>query len=399
MSDESQESENSSSESDWQNALSQEQSTAAAEHSYLPGTSNPLFPASLVRQRRRQSHGTSTRRTTGDSFSQLAILILEGVVVLPGSTLPLRLASSQWITYLGRKIEESRGLPNEEVRIGIITILNEPPPPRRIQRQRDRSSWMRRAFTSGSGEGPIQALIVLDESDTEDSESELPMEALVVPDDESGTDANESDSDASAHSAVPDVDVPDVDVQEEKDEGNAAQLQEVDLLRFAEQRLEEIEESLDAAEELVATLQWTQQLEDAERRNMMDIPRQISEAQVKLSDALIQLSFESREILRRGQVDDVLRLRGRVRRQKERMDACDFLFRRIQQTTAQRATRDPLIGRVGTVATISYTFDDTSDNVDEYRNEQREQLVVTVLGTYVLLLQRKMSWHDDIWLN
>jgi hypothetical protein len=61
-------------------------------------------------------------------------------------------------------------------------------------------------------------------------------------------------------------------------------------------------------------------------------------------------------------------------------------FYRIFAAHAQTTDCDSLIGRIGTMATISYTFDEASDVLTigtspSSRNEARDQLVVTALGT------------------
>jgi len=112
----------------------------ARDHSYLPGASHPLFPDQLLEHR--QSSSGSIRHAGADEgqseLIELAVLELPGVVLFPGSTLPIRLHDQGWIEYLGRKIDASRAVPGlpEQVRFGVIT-RKEP------ERDRRRQSWAR----------------------------------------------------------------------------------------------------------------------------------------------------------------------------------------------------------------------------------------------------------------
>lgn len=175
----------------------------AREHSYLPGTSHPLFPENLLDRRRRlrsssfarlSIEGTNKRVRNSpkddegdepDALSEnsecsmgtswreeyrhlnapchraslrlveLPILELNGVVLFPGSTLPIRLRNRDWIEYLGRKIDATRGIrgvvgAEEEVRMGIITYVD--PTPARVQEnRRQRRSWVRSAIVPRRG--------------------------------------------------------------------------------------------------------------------------------------------------------------------------------------------------------------------------------------------------------
>jgi Lon protease-like protein len=176
----------------------------AREHSYLPGTSHPLFPENMLSQRRRLRsssfdntsgkrnqrrylHNNNSRYVEHDleeeprfHFVDLAILELQNVVLFPGSTIPIRLHNPAWIDYLGRKIDDSRMLrgispessPEEEVRLGILTHQEEGPrvvAPRDQQRQR--SSWARSGINGLQGQRLSQVLqeFLLDSDDDDEN--------------------------------------------------------------------------------------------------------------------------------------------------------------------------------------------------------------------------------------
>jgi cereblon len=99
--------------------------------------------------RKRPRSDSTTKRES--PFVELAILELNGVVLFPGSTIPVKLRDRSLIQYLGRQIDLCRNVPHiqPEVRLGILTY--ELPERRRssasqrtIRDQRLRSSWMRR---------------------------------------------------------------------------------------------------------------------------------------------------------------------------------------------------------------------------------------------------------------
>ncbi len=79
------------------------------DHSYLSGASHPLL--------------VSDQESSGPSIAELAILELDGVVLFPGSTLPVKLRDPVLIAYLGHQIEVCRTLPHRQpkVCIGIVT--------------------------------------------------------------------------------------------------------------------------------------------------------------------------------------------------------------------------------------------------------------------------------------
>jgi len=97
------------------------------DHSYLV-TPHPLVspynPQKMSRSR-------SNRR-----FIDLPILELYGVVLFPGSIIPVKLRERSWIEYLGRQIAILRELPHlqSEVRLGILAYK-----PDQTERRRGRT--------------------------------------------------------------------------------------------------------------------------------------------------------------------------------------------------------------------------------------------------------------------
>ncbi len=141
----------------------------AREHSYLPGTTNPLYPEQWLLQPHHQLRHqiqphhqpltttspnenskvapTTTTVTACNGMVEIPILQLEGVVLFPNSTVPLRLTDMCWVRYLSRQIAIARdgcgyngfgdvnggdhGNGDARVRIGIVTKLNSSRRPRR----------------------------------------------------------------------------------------------------------------------------------------------------------------------------------------------------------------------------------------------------------------------------
>ena len=102
---------------------------AARQHTYLPGTTNPLYPEQWLQnyqytqQQQEQSEQLSkneihTTYHPSSSTITLPILQLDDVVLFPNSTLPLRLTHSSWVKYLSRQIANARdgliGIGNSE---------------------------------------------------------------------------------------------------------------------------------------------------------------------------------------------------------------------------------------------------------------------------------------------
>jgi hypothetical protein len=119
------------------------------DHSYLPGTQHPLYPAEFLRHR--PAHPTAVRNFNNHITAQqddssnpswtikLPILQLDGVVIFPNTTLPLRITNNSFSQYLRREIDQARARivsscsnrndeyskhnDNMQVRIGIVTRL------------------------------------------------------------------------------------------------------------------------------------------------------------------------------------------------------------------------------------------------------------------------------------
>jgi hypothetical protein len=119
----------------------------ARDHAYLPGASHPLMPESILESRKRRRSTLTKRTSSYDDLDfglvQVPILLLPGVVVFPGTTLPLRFHDYQrrWMQYLGEKIEASRRGSSEEIVIGVLTKV--------IPESRQRLSWMRTGIRRG----------------------------------------------------------------------------------------------------------------------------------------------------------------------------------------------------------------------------------------------------------
>ena len=408
---------------------------AVRDHSYLPGTSNPLFPASLVEQRRREE---ACRRTSApdSELQELAILELEGVILFPGSTLPLRLRHSPWIDYLRPKINSSRAHPNKQVRIGIVTHV------RRVDRRQ--SSVLNMSFTTGTGRLPQQRLVLLRvdmDEDDEESESEGDDEPSAVyhelmdegehhegfHDDDEQQEA-EHDARSETHPEVlaqeidPEPEEPEeleegsIDEQhqqqelherkqdeEEKNDQDDTQQQEHNPrnsassaqapLRYdvalVEENLDLIDRSLNDAQEVMDGIHGHQ----IDHRHLSNISRRLDRAEegqrpiMDTFDVIINMSRNGAR-LSDPQFAEQVRVarlhRARVSEQLDRMHSIQFRLRLLNERAGSQ-TGDPLIGRIGTVATVSYTFDATSDILDVEsdlsRNDERGELIVAVLGT------------------
>lgn len=108
----------------------QEQSTLPLprEHSYLAGASHPLvvrFDGGDHPPTRTNYDNLSSSISSASSppMTELAILELQGVVLFPGSTIPVKLRDPSLITYLGHQIEVCRTLPHRQPKVclGIVT--------------------------------------------------------------------------------------------------------------------------------------------------------------------------------------------------------------------------------------------------------------------------------------
>jgi len=450
MSDSSEEEDNSLQEQQ-QQQQQQQQDAAVREHSYLPGTSNPLFPASLLEQRRRQEQEGLRKRRDYDGLQELAILELEDVVLFPGSTLPLRLRHSPWIEFLGPKIDDSRNHPNEEVRIGVVSHV------RSVDRRQ--TSALRMAFTTGTGRGRqnnqgllmVRVNDVMEDDDEDDeyehadeeesSEDEASAEYHELMDEGDGQDGSgehgeveidaPSEMDPEARSEEVDEEPvqqdigdegeqqhqrieqqqaqvenqeggeeakeqQDVDMQqqEETNEDPASDAQPAFALRYdvnlVEENLDRIDRSLNDALEVMDGVLGHQ----IDHRHLLNISRRLDRAEVA-QRPIVEAFDDILDLIRSGarltdpDFVELLRVarrhRVRVSEQLDRMQSIHFRLRHMSGLSDSQSG-DPLIGRIGTVATVSYTFDDTLDildvgNNDALRNEARNELVVTVLGT------------------
>jgi hypothetical protein len=154
--------------SNFERALVPQDLPAPREHSYLVGASHPLAAEGSWRKYPRQE------RSSRSPFIDLAILELHGVVLFPGSTLPIKIRDRALIRHLGGQIDRCRRSPDVQsvVRLGILTY--EAPPIRRatgtrrsVQDQRQRGSWMRTGIAGGQGRRI--SLILQDEFPLEDA--------------------------------------------------------------------------------------------------------------------------------------------------------------------------------------------------------------------------------------
>jgi ATP-dependent protease La (LON) substrate-binding domain len=133
---------------------------APRDHSYLD-ESHPLLPEdpALSRdyKRHRSSFDTTNQKDAAsdsnsnppnrnrDSF-ELAVLELRGVVLFPGSTIPIKLQNRSMIQYLGRQIQQCRTHPDVQpkVELGILTISEE-----HFHNRMEYLDWDARNFSSG----------------------------------------------------------------------------------------------------------------------------------------------------------------------------------------------------------------------------------------------------------
>lgn len=420
-------------------------------HSYLPGTGNPLFPASLLEQQRRHDQDGRKPKSTGASdLQELAILELDSVVLFPGSTLPLRLRHSPWIDYLGPKIDDSRGHPTEQVRIGIVTHV------RTIDRRR--SSVLRMSVTTGTGQSQqeqqgLLALInmnanILEDDDDDDDYDENEEEESEVEDDEPSAEYHElmdegydsgvdeaaavepQDGSLSeqASETVGEPDETDEQMDEEGQQQHANELEESGDAKeqqgqdtkeeqqqehrngetgggalpaaqpshvrydmpLVEENLDQIDRSLNDAEEVLEGIRD----DEIDHRHLLNISRRLDRAEAA-QQPIVEAFDNVLDLIRSGArlsdpaFSDLLRVtrrhRVRVAAQLDRMQSIHFRLRHLNEQSSVHSN-DPLIGRIGTVATVSYTFDENSDilnvgNNDAPRDEERDELVVTVLGT------------------
>jgi hypothetical protein len=133
--------------------------------------------------------------------------------------------------------------------------------------------------------------------------------------------------------------------------------------------------------------------------DLLNVTRQIDEALNRVGEINVSirqaLSSQKQAVERRDHqvsesLDNIARQYlshlSRVREQKEVRDYIRVRLLQLQAMREQAGDRDLLIGRIGTMATISYTFDEESDILtvgasQSSRREARDELVVTALGT------------------
>jgi hypothetical protein len=82
-------------------------------HSYLPGIPHPLCPPELIERKRKQAaiqviegDTSSFSNYPNNQIIELPVLQLApGIIIFPGSTVPLRLRNPDWVRYLQRQID------------------------------------------------------------------------------------------------------------------------------------------------------------------------------------------------------------------------------------------------------------------------------------------------------
>jgi hypothetical protein len=162
----------------------------ARDHTYLPGASHPLMPESLLssgNKKRRTARSCSLLQSDNDDgLVQIPLLVLPpGVVIFPGSTLPIRLRHTRWIQYLGNKVAFSRRGGTEEICIGVLTQVNPIASGRR--QSSARSSWMRTGIDRRRSEHIVNILKNMN---------------VLLADDEAGDNDEEEESESSEEEEV-----------------------------------------------------------------------------------------------------------------------------------------------------------------------------------------------------
>ena len=116
------------------------------DHSYLPGASHPLHTVDTTSSAIDNSTAEDVCPRSPPT-TELTVLELDGVVLFPGSTFPLRL-SRAWAQHLDEQIQASRMTPGQAppVRLGVLTHQRPPVSPEMRRRQ----SWTRQGF------GPVR---------------------------------------------------------------------------------------------------------------------------------------------------------------------------------------------------------------------------------------------------
>eukprot|EP00934_Nitzschia_sp_Nitz4_P003642 Nitzschia sp. Nitz4//scaffold49_size126201//16706//18505//NITZ4_003629-RA/size126201-augustus-gene-0.7-mRNA-1//-1//CDS//3329553110//3632//frame0 len=130
----------------------QQQPPRPRDHSYLAGTAHPLFSSPLQPTTNGSSVGNNINDTGLSRSShqltpsiqrtpqskELAILELPGVVLFPGSIIPVRLRHPHLIAYLGQQIDLCRNHPDlqPQVQLGILTFQEDTEEEQAIRRGR-----------------------------------------------------------------------------------------------------------------------------------------------------------------------------------------------------------------------------------------------------------------------
>ena len=386
---------------------------------------------------------------------------------MPGSTLPLRLRDSSWVEYLGQKINDSRGHPNQQVRIGVLTHT------RAVDRRR--SSTLRMAFSAGDQQNERDLLLVLlnggdddndddgddgeeyneEEEDDDESEEDDDISAEYHELMDEGDDSDDvdddfpnrqpdqaivreahrdpvEDNDGAVHEEQGRLEHLDSDQREEENKGSEEEtvddqgaehsqqsheeqrtpppIAQASELRYnvdlVEENLGRIDRSLTDAQEVLDDIQG----EQIDHRHLLSISRRLDRAEeaqrpiVEAFDAILDMIRGGAQ-LSDPMFSDLLRTgrrhRVRVSQQLDRMQSIHFRLRHLNEQTDSVTSGDPLIGRIGTVATVSYTYDETSELLDvggseSSRNEERDELVVAVLGTNRFrIVSRVGEDHDN----
>jgi hypothetical protein len=152
--------------------------------------------------------------------------------------------------------------------------------------------------------------------------------------------------------------------------------------RFVEEQLDRIDALMDQIHESLIAATREPLLDAREIRSVASRMQQVAQIQESIHQIILP-------VFTRGNHGGADRFRHHLSRLQQQDDLNDYLlFRnnRLQRMYEQIMDRDSLIGRIGTMATISYTFDAVSDVLTVgtgqiLRHEARDQLAVTVLGT------------------
>ena len=163
--------------------------------------------------------------------------------------------------------------------------------------------------------------------------------------------------------------------------------------RYVDVLLDRMDAALDQILETLSTATRGPLLDVHDSSN---VRQQIDEAlnrAVEINASIRQALLSQKEAIERGNhqasksLDSIAR--QQLSRSDEQQEVRDYIRARLLRfhtMLEQAGDRDLLIGRIGTMATISYTFDEDSDILtvgasQSSRREGRDELVVTALGT------------------